>query len=86
MKAVGLVATPCPKSLGSGSGGHKQQTRGEGRKACSTFSTVYWSEMLKDHGFCPTRCFVRLHIFTTSRHYKKEGLMSKHLEHLHLVF
>ena len=34
MGALVHVANPCTKSLGGGSGGHKQQKADEGRKAC----------------------------------------------------
>ena len=36
MKAVVLMSTPCTKSLGGGSEGHKRQCGDERSKACSS--------------------------------------------------
>ena len=40
MRAVVLRATPCTKSLGRDSVGHKQSKGGEGRKLCWNSATV----------------------------------------------
>ena len=48
MTAVVLMATPCPNSLGRGTGGHKHGGH-EGRRICWKFATVSWSGA---GGFC----------------------------------